>query len=132
MKDLQIMIAAIPTKIRALYAMVMAIVVMLAPQAAYAAGANMIDQAFNIVQNQVLYRVYWGLVGIVAVTALIIIIVELLCGVFDPDGQKRSGWIKRAAIVLAICFVAAFAPLLVNWVIDQAGTGTVSGVNVAK
>ena len=88
-----------------------------------------IQEVFNTIQTQVAYPVYYGLLGVIVVVALIFLIKDVIAAATSPQGTEQRGHIKSAGIVLIACLFLGFAPALINWFISLSGAG-IGGVNV--
>ena len=91
--------------------------------------SSSINQVFETLSSQVFYPIYYGIIGLVAIIALIVLVKELIGGAVGSNPNTKNEHWKQAAIVLGICVALGFAPGLVNWFISLAG-GSVSGVTV--
>ncbi len=88
-----------------------------------------IATVFDTLTNQVAYPIYYGLLGVIVVVALIFLIKDVIAAATAPQGTEQRGHIKAAGIVLIACLALGFAPALVNWFISLSGAG-IGGVNV--
>lgn len=101
----------------------------LVPGQAYAAGGtNAISSMFSTVKDSVLGPIYYGLLGVIGFAAAIAIVVMLVKGTSDPRGEGRSKWFTGAVIVLGIVLLAAFLPMLINWVVGLGSNSHLSGI----
>lgn len=88
-----------------------------------------ITQIFDTITSQVAYPIYYGLIGLVAIVALIVLLKELIGGATTNNSASKNEHWKQCAVILVICIILGFAPGIINWFIGLAG-GSVSGVNV--
>ena len=88
----------------------------------------MITTIFNTVTNSVAYPIYYGLLGLIAVVAVIMFIVNALRGLFDPTDEKHSLWMRRAGYIMFIVILAGIAAPLINWLLGITGFQNISGV----
>lgn len=91
--------------------------------------SSSISTLFDALTNQVAYPVYYGLLGLIVVVALIWLIKDVISAATSPAGTDQRNHIKAAGIVLLACCFLGFAPLLINWFISLSGSG-MSGVSV--
>lgn len=88
-----------------------------------------INELFNTLTTSVAYPIYYGLLGLVVVVALIFLIKDVIAAATSPQGTEQRGHIKQAGVVLIACCFLGFAPLLINWFISLSGAG-IGGVDV--
>lgn len=90
---------------------------------AYAATSNPITKIFNSIEDSVLKPIYYGLIGIVAILACIILIKEIIQAATAGPGGRKNDHIAQCVVILGICLVCAFLPEIIKWVVNTlAGT----------
>ena len=85
---------------------------------AMAAGNGVIDSITNAVVDDALMPIYYAILTIIGVVALIFLVKEIASAAFSSGGMQKNQHITQCIVILAACLIMAFAPNILNWVFD--------------
>lgn len=86
--------------------------------------ASVFGNIMDMVRDNILLTIGYGILGLVAAAALVILAKEGFGLAFTQDTPERREKMKNCVYVLAICLILAFLPAIINGVIALAGTAT--------
>lgn len=88
-----------------------------------ASFASVFTDLISVVRDNIVLVVAYGLLTLVAAVALAIIVKEVVGMIMQGDKVRRTEKLTNAGIVLGLCLVAAFLPMIIVGVAQLAGTG---------
>lgn len=86
--------------------------------------ASVFNNIMDMVRDNILLTIGYGILGLVAAAALVILAKEGFGLAFTQDTPERRQKMKNCVYVLGVCLVLAFLPAIINGVIALAGTAT--------
>lgn len=82
------------------------------------ADNGVINSITNAVVDDALMPIYYAILTIIGVVALIFLVKEIASAAFSSGGMQKNQHITQCIVILAACLIMAFAPNILNWVFD--------------
>lgn len=93
------------------------------PKSAFAASFDSTVTQVTDTFSSAFTTVGYAILGLVAAVALLVIAKEILPALFSRERPEFTRRLLAAAVVVAVCIIAAFAPAAIDAVSTMAGTG---------